>query len=504
VTRRREALLIVAVVGVLILSALVWLNAHGGPGSGGRSSASEANESYEPGVRQPAVAGAFYPSNPKDLNETVAGYLAAAEDRTGKRTIGGVLVPHAGYRYSGSVAAWAYRQLEGRRYDTVILVGPSHRYRLHGASVYPAGWYRTPLGDVEIDAELAQSLINSCPDISYVPQAHTQEHSLEVQLPFLQTVLHGFKIVPMTVNDYDPAMWERLAEAIVTCSKGKHILLVASSDLSHYHPRSVARMMDQRVVSSVEAFDPVGLQFQAREGSCELCGLAAVEVVMTACRMMGYNSSVILRYGDSADFSGDVSSVVGYLSAAFVLGPGEEGAKIDAESGRELVKLARSSIETYLRTGKKLDYNTTNPAFLQPRGAFVTIRKRGALRGCIGYTLPWHPLWYTVRDVALEAAFHDPRFPPLTQSELGEISVEVSVLSPLRFVSDPTNIRIGRDGLYIVGHGKRGLLLPQVPVENGWDRKRYLEEICRKAGLAPDDLESSELYSFTAQVFEEG
>jgi len=497
----RKPLLVVAVgTAAVVLVALGYLTVR--PRSHGQSTGEGGSEvTYEPKLRDAAVAGGFYPGDPVELRQMVEDLLAGAEAKCSGKEIGGLIVPHAGYVYSGAVAAWAYRQLEGRAYDTVILVGPSHYYAVSKASVYPCGWYSTPLGEVEIDEEISTSLIRTSPDIDYQPKAHDLEHSLEVQLPFLQETLGKFKIVAMAINDNDPALWARVAEAIAKCCEGKKVLLVASSDLSHYHPRATAIVLDQAVVSSIDAFDPVGLQLKARSGACELCGLAAVETVMLACERLGYNASVILRYGDSGSYSGDVSSVVGYLSAALVRG--NASSVLAAASRQELLRLARSAISHYLQTGEMLSYQTTDPVLLGRSGAFVTLKRAGALRGCIGYTLPEYPLWLVVRDVAVKAACEDPRFPPLSASELADVKIEISVLSRLRIVLDPEQIVVGRDGLYIVGHGASGLLLPQVPVENGWDRQRYLAEICSKAGLERDAWKTSELYSFTAEVFGE-
>jgi len=494
--------LALAVGGVAFaLVAVVYLVGGPKPPGGGNQSGDDSNITYEPKLREPAVAGGFYPDDPAELRQMVDSYLGDAEVVCSGQEIGGLIVPHAGYVYSGPVAAWAFKQLGNRTYDTVILVGPSHYEAVSKASVYPCGWYRTPLGDVEVDEGISMSLIRTSADITYQPEAHDQEHSLEVQLPFLQEALGEFKIVAMAINDYDPALWTRVAGAIADCCRGRRVLLVASSDLSHYHPRSDAIILDQALVSSIDACDPVGLQFKARSGACELCGLAAVQTVMLACERMGYGASKVLRYGDSGSYSGDVSSVVGYVSAA--LTRANTSSALGAGSCQELLKLARSSIAHYLETGQTLDYQTTDPGLLGRGGAFVTLKKHGTLRGCIGYTLPEYPLWLAVREVAIKAACEDPRFAPLTIDELKDVEVEVSVLSRLKLVLSPDEIQIGRDGLYIVGYGTAGLLLPQVPVENGWNRQRYLAEICNKAGLASDAWKTSELYSFTAQVFGE-
>jgi AmmeMemoRadiSam system protein B/AmmeMemoRadiSam system protein A len=489
-------------VGCALFAALliVTLVYHAQQGEEKNDTGEEAT--YEPRIREPAVAGYFYPENPGELRRAVEEYLDGAEEAScPAEAIGGLIVPHAGYVYSGQVAAWAYRQLVGRSNLTVILIGPSHYHAVEKASVYPCGWYRTPLGDVEVDSELALCLIRGSPDIEYDPEAHEQEHSLEVQLPFLQGMLDEFRIVVMTINRQDPQLWSRVAEAIVACCRERDVLLVASSDLSHYHPRSAASVLDGRVVHSVDAFDPVGLQLKVRSGACELCGLAAVGTVMMACDRMGYDGSLILRYGDSGDASGDTSAVVGYLSAAFHRDAW--GRELDAESGGELVALARSSIAHYLETGDALTYHVTDPLLAEPSGAFVTLKKDGDLRGCIGFTLPDLALWDSVARAAVQAACHDPRFTPLSLEELGVVEIEVSVLSRLRVVAGPEEIQVGRDGLYVLGAGRSGLLLPQAPVENGWDRDRFLEEVCRKAGLTPDGLWSYELYAFTAQVFRE-
>lgn len=273
-------------------------------------------------TRIPAVAGMFYPDSPSDLRAMINDFLANAEKRptpglTGGGKLVALIVPHAGYVYSGQVAASAYKQIEGMNFDTVVLVGVSHRSVIRGASVYKSGRYETPLGAVEIDVELAEELMAQSKIFSFQPGAHATEHSLEVQVPFLQQVLSGFKIVPILMGHWSEAVCSTVSDCLAKTINGKNVLLIASSDMSHYHPYDIACKMDDIAISSIRHMDTAKLMDDLSSRKCELCGAAPVLTILMVAGKLEANNVEILQYANSGDVMGDRSSeVVGYFAAA--------------------------------------------------------------------------------------------------------------------------------------------------------------------------------------------
>lgn len=277
-------------------------------------------------IRPAAVAGTWYPGAAAPLRAAVDGHLEAAEVPPGGDVLG-LIAPHAGLLYSGPVAACAYRAVAGRRCDVVVLVGPSHHCGFEGAAVWPAGAFETPLGRVAVEAGVADRLLTS-PAVGVHPAAHAPEHALEMQLPFLQTVLPGVPIVPLLLGCQERQTIEALADALVEACAGRAPLLVASTDLSHYFPADRAAALDQAVVDHVRRFDARGLLTEyeryplAERGRCVACGGGAAVAVMLAAARLGADRARVLRRADSGDVSGDKSAVVGYLAAAFERGVG--------------------------------------------------------------------------------------------------------------------------------------------------------------------------------------
>ena len=278
-------------------------------------------------IRPAAVAGTWYPGAAAPLRTAVDGHLAAAEAPPAGEDVVALIAPHAGLRYSGPVAACSYRAVAGRRYDVVLLVGPSHHYGFEGVAVWPAGAFETPLGRVEVEAGVADRLLAS-PVVGAHPAAHEPEHALEMQLPFLQTVLPGAPIVPLLLGYQERPTIEALADALVEACAGRAPLLVASTDLSHYFPADRAAALDQVVVDHVGRFDAGGLLAEyehyplAERGRYVACGGGAAVAVMLAAARLGADRARVLRRADSGDVSGDKTAVVGYLAAAFERGGG--------------------------------------------------------------------------------------------------------------------------------------------------------------------------------------
>lgn len=274
-------------------------------------------------VRPSMLSGTWYPSSPEELTKTVDTFLANAQGVPLEGDLKAVIVPHAGYRYSGQVAAQAYKLLQGRPFTRVILVGPSHRVPFQGFSVNLQSGYETPLGTVPVDRDFGRGLMASGGHGRWVRRAHEQEHSLEIQLPFLQRVLGSFRIVPILMGDQEPgtseALAKRLAKAVANVG---HTLLLASCDLSHFHGYERAKALDFEFIRHVKAFDPEGLERALSSGACEACGGGPVVAVLLSARMLGVDRSLILQYANSGDVTGDRSRVVGYLSAALIKGAG--------------------------------------------------------------------------------------------------------------------------------------------------------------------------------------
>ncbi|MGB9497367.1 MAG: AmmeMemoRadiSam system protein B [Dissulfuribacterales bacterium] len=450
-------------------------------------------------IRPPAAAGRFYPDDPEELRKMVGTLLRDASGLDVKGTIRGLVSPHAGYIYSGIVAAAGYRQIAPST-RTVILIGPSHRFPLGGASIPSVTAYRTPLGDVRL-SKLAFRL-QKLPIFGSVTEAHKMEHSLEVQLPFLQVMLRAFEIVPILVNSADP---KALAAALAPYIDND-TLIVASTDLSHYYPYERAVSLDRICTSAI-----TGAEF-SRMPLCEACGKQAVMTLMHIAEIKNWDAKLI-DYKNSGDTAGGRNNVVGYASIAFV--DRKEGSKKMKESmsirdKKALLRLARSAIEAKLVKDVKVERPEPSLILKENRGCFVTLHKYGQLRGCIGTIEPICPLAECVEKNAQNAAFRDPRFPCLGAEELPEIDIEVSILSVperLRFRDGDDLKRQLRPNVHgvILSRGMhRSTFLPQV-WEQLPDKEQFLEHLCLKGGMPAnawkDPATSVEVYQ--AEVFGE-
>lgn len=463
-------------------------------------------------VRESILAGVWYPKDPGALRREVTGFLKAVPVHEGAGRLVALVAPHAGYRYSGQIAAHAYQLLASRKFDTVVVVGPSHHYPFEGVSVYDRGDFRTPLGDIPLDREMIREIMKKDPMIRYVPEAHSKEHSIEIQLPFLQTVMPGFRLVPLVMGEQGMPACRRLAETLSTSLKGRSVLLVASTDLSHFHPDTQARAMDRRVISNVERMDTEALHADFSKGASEACGGGPLVAVMLTATRQGAGVSEILKAANSGDVTGDRASVVGYMAAALWGNPDRAASpekntalegELTSEEKATLHRLARSSIEAALEGRALPPEGKRTDVLSRPRGAFVTLKKKGSLRGCIGQIVGRYPLAETISRMAVAAAFQDPRFAPVTRAEWPDIEIEISVMTPLKEVSDPAAIEVGRHGIYIQKGERSGLLLPQVATEQGWDRMTFLEQTCQKAGLSRDAWREPgmRIHIFSAQIF---
>lgn len=460
-------------------------------------------------VKKPNVAGSFYPADARVLSEYLDKALKLAKPPSVDGAVRVILVPHAGYEYSGGVAATGYALIRGRPYSTVVVVSPSHHFPLNGAAVYARGSFETPLGKVDIDEEFSSKLIGKDPYIAEEPRVFEKEHAVEVQIPFLQKTLGSFRIVPIIMGDCSLDVCRTLAgllkDAIGTRDD---VLVVISTDLYHGNDYEEARGIDEHTLELFERGDARAFYEGLHNGTCQMCGGLPAVMALYLAVPQDY-SWTRLMHTDSAQVTGQRMKgawTVGYASYAAVKKQTQQG-MLSGEQRRKLLSLARSSIETYLTTGKKLPVDEKDPLFDQPMGAFVTLSTDEGLRGCIGNLQAQTPLAVTIRDMAVEAAVDDPRFPPVTLDELKKkVSIEISVLSPLRKVASADEIQMGVHGVVVRRGFNSGVYLPQVALETGWPKDYFLSSLCsHKAGLSPDAWKdkATELYVFTAEVFSE-
>ncbi len=454
-------------------------------------------------VRAPVWAGSFYDADRARLSAQIDAYLENVKDPPDiSGEIKALICPHAGYVYSGQTAAYAYRLVRGKPYETVVIIGVSHRYALDGGSIYLKGGFATPLGVAQVDEETAARIAKAS-GFSYAPQAHAEEHSVEVQVPFIQRALPGAKIVPIVMGYPNRRHINALADGLAEVCRNEKVLIVASTDLSHYLSKKDANTADAETIALVRDINANTLLNKCAQGENIMCGGAGVAATLIALKKSGEPQVEILRYSDSADVSGDEDRVVGYLAAAVTLKPGPPAEfSLSSAEKKELLELARQAVRTFVAENQVIAFKTRNPNLLAERGVFVTLKKRGELRGCIGFIEPVASLCETVIHSAVYAASEDPRFPPVEARELKDLEVEVSVLSPLRRIQDPGIVQVGKHGLVIAMGGQRGILLPQVAVENGWSRETFLNQACVKAGLPPDAWKrGAEISVFEALVF---
>jgi MEMO1 family protein len=460
-------------------------------------------------IRKPAVAGMFYPGDKDTLEAAVKGYLNAAKPEEIHGKIIGIVSPHAGYVYSAPVAAYAYKLLSGKKYETVVVISPSHQEYFSGCSIFDGDAYETPLGVIKVDKEIAKSIANPDENIYLSSRGHRTsgmgEHALEVQLPFLQVMLGDFKLVPIVIGDQTEENCAKLGKKLGEVLKGKNVLIVASSDLSHYHPYADAQKIDRRTVECFEKGDLKNMM------NCEACGHGPIYSMIVASQMLGATNNKILKYANSGDVpEGDKGRVVGYMSGVLYddsnrKSGSEVGFDLTMDEKKELIALAKKTISDQLDGKEMADYKPKSDIMSKKCGAFVTLHKNGELRGCIGQIVPIDKLYKTVQNMAIAAAFEDPRFYPLKKEEYPLIDFEISVLSPFEKIRNIGEIEVGKHGLMISKNMYHGLLLPQVATEFGWDLETFLVHLCRKAGLNDNAYKEpgTEILKFTAIVFGE-
>ena len=455
-------------------------------------------------VKNFEFAGSFYPEKKENLSSLIDNLFASIKVPHLEEKILGVISPHAGYIFSAGVAAYSFKILKDKKIDTAIIMGPSHRYYFKGVAAWDKGEFKVPLGNLKIDEEISQK-IEELEFVKSRKEYFFKEHSIEVQLPFLIKSVNNIKIVPLIFGENTYQNLEKLAEKLKEIAEIKNIVVVVSTDLSHYHPYLEAKRIDAQTIKYIREKDANALWVDYKLGKARACGIYPLITFLLYVKKIG-GKIKILKYANSGDTAGDRNRVVGYLSAvAYKKEEEAMGYSLTEEEKKALLKIARHTLENYLKEGKIPEFKVDSEKLKEKRGVFVTLKKNGELRGCIGRIVADTPLYLAVSKMAIEAAIGDPRFRPVSFSELKDIEIEISVLSPFEKVKSLDEIVVGRDGLMIQRGFYSGLLLPQVPTEYGWDKKTYLEHLCLKAGLPPTAYNDEDvtIYKFTALVFSE-
>ncbi len=460
-------------------------------------------------IKKADLAGKWYSASKEALSAELRSYLEKATPSSIDGEIISLISPHAGFVYSGPVAAYGFKAIRQQDIKTVIIVGFSHRRHYDGIALLDGDGFKTPLGIVRIDREITEELIKADPKIYNYPIAFSGENSVEMEIPFLQAVLKDFGIVLIAMGDQNFENCEILGKALYEVLKDRDkFLLVASTDMSHYLSYKEANKIDKRTISVIKEFDTDKLYTESSlQGHRLMCGYGAVCATMIASKMLGADNVEILKYANSGDTAGDKNRVVGYLSAAFVRDT-EKGDNnmLNEEQKKKMLKLARDSIIHYLKERKRLPVKEGDPILNREMGAFVTLHSHGQLRGCIGNLVGKGPFYLTVRDMAVEAATGDPRFRPVTLDEMNDIDIEISALSPMQKIDDPEKIEMGKHGVLVRRGFTSGVYLPQVATEAGWNREQFMNSLCgHKAGMSPDAWKKGEcdIFIFTAEVFSE-
>lgn len=473
-------------------------------------------------VRKSPLAGAWYPADREALQRQLDGFLAEAGEPVPPGEILALVSPHAGYKFCGRTAAHGFAFVKGKEFSRVIILGVNHRAPLKGicVSIYDA--YQTPLGKVPVDRVVCDKLAKNAL-FRTAPQLEDDEHSVEMQIPFLQATVKNLKIVPLIVGTLSADEYRQAAEAIRQFVDDK-TLVVASSDFTHYGARfgfepfkgekklkERIRELDEGAIQEILKGDAAAFRAYIERTGATICGCKPIELMLNlfpnaSAKLVHYSSSAEVTGGDYSDSVSYASIVLYRPTERGIAEPPKSEGLTDAEK-KTLLKIARDTLEQFLEKGTTPDgagYALT-PLLKERRGVFVTLKNRGELRGCIGYLEGIKPLWEAVIDNTVNAS-RDPRFyqNPVTAREVKDITIQISVLSPMKKVEKADDIIIGTHGVQIEKRGRRAVFLPQVAPEQGWNRTTMLEQLCLKAGLRKDDWkEGTTFMVFTAEVFSE-
>lgn len=464
--------------------------------------------------RKAVFAGKFYEENPVKLKQELAQLFKQAKPHQGLLPIA-IISPHAGYVFSGKTAASSFNQIDTtQKYDNVFILAPSHHVLERGASLYTKGNYETPLGEVTVNIALCKELIKKFPTLFCENDtAQENEHSLEVQLPFLQYKLgNKFQLVPMVVMTDNADECKQIATALLPYFNARN-LFVFSSDLSHYPTFEDANRVDSETIHAILSGNPDTLKQLTSDKNLQsvknlytrLCGKSPVLVLMYLTQSSPEYSYHLIDYSNSAQSEyGDKERVVGYGSIA-VTHENNEAVLFTEKEKLLMLKIARDAIVNHLQSNPSPILNIPENSLLnQPMGAFVSLYKKGALRGCIGTFHADEALYKTIQEMAIASAMHDHRFEPVEWEEMEEISIEISVLTPLKKINNIHEIVLGKHGIYIKKGGRSGTFLPQVADKTHWTLEDFLGHCAGdKAGIGWNGWKDADIYTYEAIVFGE-
>jgi AmmeMemoRadiSam system protein B/AmmeMemoRadiSam system protein A len=468
--------------------------------------------------RQPAVAGTFYPADSFALRSSLKEAFSKAEPRKASGNVLAIVSPHAGYVYSAKVAASAFNQIDtAKKYEHIFVIGSSHHFQFYGASIYTIGDYITPLGHVKSDP-LGKELVKNFKVFNNDVAPHKGEHTIEVQLPFLQYLMKDkLTVVPIILGTQSPDVCEKLAEALKPYFNEKD-LFVISTDFTHYPDYETAKKVDAFMADAVMTNSPEKLisavtDIENRNTPNLLTGMCGWTSVLTLLDISSTMPNITIKkvdYQNSGDTKyGDKSQVVGYVALEFESPKkplSDSDLNLTDQEKHTLLTIARNSIEQYVRHKKNphIDTKEITPALKTKCGAFVSLHLNGDLRGCIGTFRTDKALYQNVQEMAVAAATSDYRFDPVGADELKSLDIEISVLTPMRRISSIQEITLGKDGIYIKKDGRTGTLLPQVATDRNWTREEFLGYCSRdKAGLGWTGWKDAEIYTYEAIVFSE-
>ncbi len=468
--------------------------------------------------RQAAVAGQFYPADAASLRSDLSSLFAKSIPRKSENVLA-IICPHAGYVFSGEVAASSFNQIDpDKKYEHIFILASSHRMAFEGASIYDAGDYVTPLGKVKVDRKLADELISKYKVFNNRTDAHANEHSLEVQLPFLQYKLgNEIQIIPIILGTQTEATCRKIGEALKPYLNSKN-LFVISTDFSHYPDYDDAVKNDRRTAEAICRNSASELVKVLKENddrnipdlATSLCGWTSVLSMLYMTEGRKDLDFKIIQYKNSGDnkLYGEKDRVVGYNSIVIEQknSDGKDGFSLDEKDKKELLRLARLTVNEYVRKRRTPEPDTLNysDALMTPCGAFVTLMKDDNLRGCIGRFDADAPLYAVVIDMAIAAATQDYRFPAVSPDEIDDLEIEISVLTPLKKINSIDEFELGVEGIYIKKGGASGTFLPQVADQTGWTKEEFLGHCAQdKARIGWNGWKDADLFTYKAIVFSE-
>jgi AmmeMemoRadiSam system protein B/AmmeMemoRadiSam system protein A len=476
-----------------------------------------AQQPLDPADRQAVFAGSFYPASKHALESQLQRLFQTARAAQTEGKVQSLIVPHAGYDYSGVVAASGYKSIPADTpYENIFIIASSHREQFNGFSIYPSGSYVTPLGKAKVNSEIASSLISDNRDIIYNEKAHDREHSIEVQIPYIQ---YHFKelppIVPIVMGSSSLAGARELATALMPYFKPENLFII-SSDFSHYPSYNEAIRIDKKTADAILTKDPETFYNALRKSNSEgvrnlatpSCGWSSIMTMLYMADRREDMGLLPVLYQNSGDSKiGDKERVVGYWAiAGQIVTPDESSFELNKNDKELLLDISKATLESYLNDGTlyRISKKELSPNLKQPSGAFVSLYIGDRLRGCIGNFAPEKALYEVVQEMTLAAATQDSRFAPVEPPELPYISIEISVLTPLQKISSIDEFQLDRHGIYMTKDGHSGTFLPQVAKETGWSKEDFLGHCSRdKAGLGWEGWKEAELYVYEAIVFGE-